>query len=257
QGLVDVAAVAVGEGVVGHHPLDAGDAHGGEVDSCPAQEPGAGLGPFVVVDLAVGQAGVVIDHGVDVVIADALLAVAVARVAAVGAPPATIGDLAQLLHIHVDQLPGPGPLVAYGGCLGGADLLPGHRVQLAQIGHAGAAQHPRDGARGHTQLGGDPVRPAAVGAAAVHDPLGHRARCAPGAVVGAAGAVIQAVLALLVVAFEPIVGALARYTHRLGGVGHRPPLLAHPPHQQQASLERQTGITVGHEDLRALVVTLD
>src|SRR5699024_12719885 len=37
---------------------------------------------------------------------------------------------------------------------------------------------------------------------------------------------------------------------------HRPPLLAYPTHQQQASLERQPGITVGHEDLRDLVVTL-
>src|SRR5690606_2166495 len=95
------------------------------------------------------------------------------------------------------------------------------------------------------------------GAAAGHNPLGHLGRCAPGAVVGTAGAVIQAAFALLVIALEPVVGALARDTHRLGGVGHRPPLLAHPPHQQQASLERQTGITVGHEDLRALVVTLD
>src|SRR5690606_38220788 len=198
------------------------------------------------------------DHGVDVVIADTpgLVLGLVARGASVGAPTAAVGNLAQLLHIHVDQLPGPGPLVAHGGGLGGADLLTGHRVQLAQIGHAGATQHPGDGARGHTELGGDPVRPAAVGAAAVHDPLGHLARCAPGPVVGAAGAVIQAVLALLVVALEPIVGALARDTHRLGSVGHRPPLLAHPPHQQQASLERQTGITVGHEDLRDLVVTL-
>src|SRR5690606_19854166 len=176
--------------------------------------------------------------------------------AAVGAPTATIGDLAQLLHIHVDQLPGPGPLIAYGGGLGGADLLTGHRVQLPQIGHAGAAQHPRDGAGRHTQLGADPVRPAAMGAAAGHDPHGHLGGCAPGAVVGAAGAVIQAVLALLVVALEPVVGALAGVAHRLGGMGNRPPLLAHPPHQQQATLERQTGITVGHEDLRALVVTL-
>src|SRR5690625_6376032 len=114
QGLVDVAAVAVGEGVVGHHSFDPGDAHGGEVGRRPPQEAGAGLGGLVVVDLAVGQAGVVIDHGGDVVIADALLAVGVARGAAVGAPPAAVGDLAQLLHIHVDQLPGPGTLIAHG-----------------------------------------------------------------------------------------------------------------------------------------------
>src|SRR5690606_20535539 len=207
--------------VVGHHPLDPGDAHGGEVGRRPPQEAGAGLGPFVVVDLAVGQAGVVIDHGVDVVIADTpgLVLGLVGRGAAVGAPTATIGDLAQLLHIHVDQLPGPGPLIAHGGGLGGADLLTGHRVQLAQIGHAGATQHPGDGARGHAELGADPVRPAAMGAAAGHNPLRHLRGCAPGAVVGAAGAVIQAAFALLVIALEPVVGALARDAHRLGGVG--------------------------------------
>src|SRR5690606_12321629 len=192
QGLVDVAAGAVGEGVVGHHPLDPGDAHGGEVGRRPPQEPGAGLGLLIIVDLAVGQAGVVIDHGVDVVIADELVAVAVASGAAVSEPTAAVGDLAQLLNIHVDQLPGPRPLIAHGGGLGGADLLTGHRVQLAQVGHPGAAQHPGDGARGHTELGSDPVRPAAVGASAGHDTVGHLRGCAPGAAMGAAGAVVQA-----------------------------------------------------------------
>src|SRR5690625_3066564 len=209
DGVDEGAAVAVGEGVVGHHALDPGDAHGGEVGSCPPQEVGAGLGGLVVVDLAVGQAGVVIDHGVDVVIADAPGLVLLHVAAAVGAPAAAVGDLAQLLHIHVDQLPGPGPFVAHGGGLGGADLLPGRRVQLVQVGHAGAAQHPRDGAGGHAELGGDPVRPAAVSTPAVYDPLSHLPRGTPGAVAGAAGAVVQAVLALFVVALEPVVGALA------------------------------------------------
>src|SRR5690625_7525716 len=40
-------------------------------------------------------------------------------------------------------------------------------------------------------------------------------------------------------------------------MGYRPPLPADALDQQQASVESQTGITVGHEDLRALVVTLD
>src|SRR5690625_2287421 len=40
-------------------------------------------------------------------------------------------------------------------------------------------------------------------------------------------------------------------------MSHRPPLLAHPLHQQQASLKRQTGITVGHEDLRDVAVTVN
>jgi hypothetical protein len=69
QGLAPGAAATVGQGVVGHDPLD-GDVVGGEPDRGPAEEPGAGLGSFVEVDLGVGQSGVVVDRDVDVLIAD-------------------------------------------------------------------------------------------------------------------------------------------------------------------------------------------
>jgi hypothetical protein len=45
--------------------------------------------------------------------------------------------------------------------------------------------------------------------------------------------------------------ALARYPELLGHVGDRAAVEPDPLHQQAAAMERQTGISVGHEDLRA------
>jgi hypothetical protein len=63
-------AAAIGQGVVGHHPLDGRDAQGGEVGGGAAQELGAGAGGLVGVYLGVGQPGVVVDRGVHVFVAD-------------------------------------------------------------------------------------------------------------------------------------------------------------------------------------------
>ena len=107
----------------------------------------------------------VIDQGVDVVVADLGLLVALwstVRAAAVGAPAAAVGDAAELLDVHVDQLAGPVAFVADRGGLRGPDHLTGHRVALAQVGHAVAAQDPRHRAGRHAELGAEPVRPAAV-----------------------------------------------------------------------------------------------
>jgi hypothetical protein len=78
------------------------------------------------------------------------------------APAAAVGDLADLLHVHVHQLPGPVPLVAAGGLLGGADQLPGQRIAVSQVGQLVAAQYPRHRAGRHAELGRQPVRSSAV-----------------------------------------------------------------------------------------------
>jgi len=59
---------AIGEGVVGHQPLKANSVGGEEVRGS-AQEARTGGTAFVRQHLAVGQAGVVIDEGMDVVVA--------------------------------------------------------------------------------------------------------------------------------------------------------------------------------------------
>jgi hypothetical protein len=69
----ELAAVAVGEGVAGQHPLDT-DAMGGEEVAGAAEEPGAGVAALVGQDLGVGQPRVVVDGGGEVVIADPVAA---------------------------------------------------------------------------------------------------------------------------------------------------------------------------------------
>jgi hypothetical protein len=67
--------VAVGEGVVGQHPLD-GDVMAGEEHPGPAEKPGTAVAALIGQDLGIGQAGVVVDGGMDIVIARAMLTVA-------------------------------------------------------------------------------------------------------------------------------------------------------------------------------------
>ena len=109
----------VAAAVVGQHAVD-GDAVGGEPGVGPAPERCGCFTGLVVVDLAVGQPGVVIDRGVDVGVAAeravsaALVAGLVSLVVAVPAgaaellPSAAGGDVAELLHIDVDQAAGSG-----------------------------------------------------------------------------------------------------------------------------------------------------
>jgi len=67
----DSVAVFVAPMVVGHDLFDLFDAVFSEEDCCALQEPGGGFAFLVVEDLAVGQTRVVIDHGVDEVVANA------------------------------------------------------------------------------------------------------------------------------------------------------------------------------------------
>ena len=81
-------------GVVGNDPLDA-DAVAGVERGGTGEETGAGGALLVVEDLGVGEAGVVIDGGVDVVIAQPTDC-SRAGAAAVGAPTTAVGDPAEL-----------------------------------------------------------------------------------------------------------------------------------------------------------------
>ena len=101
----------VGESIVRDHPLDAGDAVGGEVGGGAGEEPVCGGAFLVGVDLGVGKAGVVIDGGVDVVEPDGGLGVPGVRGALVDPPAATVGYATELLHVDMDQIAGMGVLV--------------------------------------------------------------------------------------------------------------------------------------------------
>jgi len=100
---------------VGHDPLDVVDAVVGEGGGGAAEEPGAGVGFLVGVDLGVGDAGVVVDGGVDVVEPDPGPVAGPASfevVAAVGPPAAPVAQSAEFLDIDVDEFAGAGAFVA-------------------------------------------------------------------------------------------------------------------------------------------------
>src|SRR5205807_5857940 len=69
---LEVSGQSVVLGVVGHHRIDP-DAMVGHEFKCPPQEGSTGGGQLVLEHLGVGQAGVVIDHRVDEVVAAAAL----------------------------------------------------------------------------------------------------------------------------------------------------------------------------------------
>ena len=101
--------------VVGHDPLDTGDAVCGEPGSGSVQESDCGGGFLVRQHFGVGEAGMAIDGGVQVQVAAAGTAVLTSRdgagvvaVAAVGAPAAAVGDAPDLLHVKVNHVAWPG-----------------------------------------------------------------------------------------------------------------------------------------------------
>ena len=82
---------AISGAVVGEHGAH-GDAALGEPGASPLPEGDRGDRALVGEDLAVGEAGVVVDHGVDVSVANAAVAVMAVATAAVDAPAAAWGD---------------------------------------------------------------------------------------------------------------------------------------------------------------------
>lgn len=125
---------AVRAAVVGQDPLNGHPACVEPLDG-PNEDRGGGEGGFVVVDLGVGDAGMVVDDGVDVGLAHQRVAVLVLGLARGGgavllallpadvAPAAAVGDVAELLHVDVQHRPGVVVLVA-------ADQLSGCPVDM-------------------------------------------------------------------------------------------------------------------------------
>ena len=166
-----------------------------------------------------------------------------------GTPPAAVGNPTQFLHIHVHQLPGPVTFVAHRGGLRGADELAGEPVQFPQVRDLVAAQDPPHRARGQPELGPDPVlTPPGAGAQRQH-PAFHLGAGAGRGGVGSRGPIMEAGLALVLVAGDPGRHALAGHTHGCGDVGLGHPGLV-PFHDQEPAVEGGAGITVRHGSLR-------
>ena len=217
--------------------------------NAPAEEPRAGRGLFVGQDLGIGQPGVVVDGGVDIVVADrwasgsVLVAGAVlVRVAAMNAMAASRRNAAQLLDVHVDQLARVGALIA-------ADRLPGRPVHPGQPVQPVAAQHPVHGGGRQPNQGADPGRAELAHAAQFQDGCFQLSWGSVGMMVRPAGPVDQASRAVLAVAAPSAVGAGAGDAHLSGDVGDGAAsgdALAQDPSSDRG----EAGVSVGHEDLQ-------
>ena len=132
---------AVAGAVVGHHPLDL-DPVAAEEGEGAAQEAGGGRAFLVVEHLDVGEPGRVVDGDVHELPADPARLRAPVAVDAVAGP----ADPAELLDVDVDELAGPGPLVAVGRLV---------RLQPRQLSEPVPGQYGADGRERHPQRLGD------------------------------------------------------------------------------------------------------
>src|SRR5947199_3486348 len=214
QGLVEqptpVAEAVVAQDTLDNHPA------GPEPGFGPAPEGGRGGALLVGQDLGVSEAAEVVDGGVEVGVADtaAASAHAVAGLTADHSMPAAIGNTAQLLHVHVDQLAGAGALVA----ADGGGRAPVEVVEAVEV---VTAQDPIDGGGGEVEVDGQTIRPDLLGPTLAADlgldPLGDSGRRPP----GTARAVMQALDSEFEIAMPPLRGTAPRDAHGGGHVGDR------------------------------------
>ena len=143
-------------------------------------------------------------------------------------------DAAELLGVDVDDLARMFALVADHSRA---------RIEGPQAAQAETAQHETDGGQGHA--GG----PCDARARPAHPPqaldLGHGC---PGqamrTMAGRRAAVTQGRLAARPVARQPFVGGAHRYRTGIGGLGHRPALLADAADQLESTKRCHTGVLV-------------
>jgi len=99
--LAEAAAVSIDHRVVGHHSVGRVEAELGEEAECTLERACVRLGVLPRVQLDVGDAGVVVNHAMEVVVADA--AVKVFRGAIAGNPVTGNAEAGELLDVHVQK----------------------------------------------------------------------------------------------------------------------------------------------------------
>src|SRR4051794_8165520 len=109
------------------------------------EEGGDGGGFLVVENFDIGQAGAVVDRDMHELPAEIVaLGVVALRGAAAGHLVAGAADLAELLDVDVDELAGPGALVAFGWL----------HSQPAELAHPHLLEQARDRGEGHAEHSG-------------------------------------------------------------------------------------------------------
>ena len=165
--LVEEAAVVRGA-VVGHDALDR-DAHPLEEAEAPAHERHAGLLPLVREQLGVGGAAPVVDGHVQA--GRARRGVPVVELGGAAGPPApSVRYPRDLLHVDVQQLAGPLPLVAHAGHGAAPPGLAGHAVHVGEPRQARPRDDPGAGSGRHARDRREGVRREQQRRARLHDP---------------------------------------------------------------------------------------
>ena len=113
EGVAKDDGTGVGERVIAHHRLDV-DAVVGEERVRTRVDASARVARLVGRDFRVHETGVIIDHGVDGVVAAATPVRPPVRTPLVAKGPlaAALGDASELLHVHAQELARNGPFVA-------------------------------------------------------------------------------------------------------------------------------------------------
>jgi len=208
---------------------------------------------------------VVVDHGVQEAGADQRLSVLALGSAGPGssgcavpkaqfapdvAPAASVGDLAKLLDVHVEQFAGPLVLIT-------ADRLTSGTVDVTEPVDPTPDQDRVDRRGRDTEPLADLDRTQTLLPSQVHDLAHHRGWGAVGLPARPRRTVHHAHRTLDLVAVSPLLSRLPRHVVTLGGPWDRPSLLDNQPSKSKPSAWRQGSVGMGsvrHEDLLVGVV---
>lgn len=160
------------------------------------------------------------------------------------APASAFGDPAEFFDVDVDQLAWAAAFVA-------ADDLPGGPVHEGQAVQAMPDQDAVDGRDGQAQDRADAARAQLALLPQTADLRLSHCRSPVRRRAGSAGTVVQAGLALCSPSAQPLVGRGPRDAH-LGRDMRDRTAGTDTLDQQSPAVNSQPGITVGHEDLRAV-----
>jgi hypothetical protein len=160
--------------------------------------------------------------------------------------PATFGDPAQFLHVHVDELARTRALIA-------ADLPTALAVDVVEPVEVVADQDTMHGRSGDPQPAAQAIGTELVRTPDPTDPGLELLGGAPRRTARTTGAVEETLTAGVDVAMPPLGRTAPRDAHGRGYMGDRCAGFD-PLAQEESTLRRERGVTVRHEDLREVVL---
>ena len=235
--------------VIGHQAGEPGDAVRSEERPSAMEEPDGRGGLLVLECFGVGQAGEPIDHRVEIGVAHplAMLLPVLDRAPPVGPPAATLAQLPDLLHVHVEHVsrvagedpPWPAEVLPVGGDIS-------YPVQSEALQPSRHRAHAAADPVAVSEFAGDPAGRPLPRPSPLLDQLHHWCWEAGGTVCWCAGVVLEAGRAGCSVAGYPLRERGAGDVELRGDVRDRSAALDHLGDGALSSEYGQRGVTVGH-----------